>query len=62
VLRWDGVALPKPTARVLLGTTWAVRIAGALAVAALTWLAARALRPGSQGTALAAPSGVRNST
>jgi hypothetical protein len=62
VLRWDGVALPKPTARVLLGTTWAVRIAGALAVAALTWLAARALRPGSQGAVPAAPSGVRNST
>jgi hypothetical protein len=63
IIRWDGVALPKPEARELLGVTWAVRAGGALALFALVWLAARARRPTPQRAApsLAAP-GMRNST
>jgi len=62
VIRWDGVALPKPQATVQPNPTWAVRGLGAL-VLLLVWLAiARsALRPRAQlpGAAGAAE---RNST
>lgn len=62
VLRWDGKALPKPEARVLVGKTWGVRAGSALALAALVWLALRALRAGAQRTAPSPASGIRNST
>lgn len=64
ILRWDGVALPKPEARVLVGKTWGVRAGAALALAALLWLVSRALRRSSvQGPVVAAPAaGARNST
>jgi hypothetical protein len=62
VLRWDGVALPKPEARMLFGKTWAVRGGGALALALLFWLGARVLRPAAQGAVTAPAAGVRNST
>jgi hypothetical protein len=62
VLRWDGVALPKPEARVLVAKTLAVRAGGAAALAALLWLASRSLRTGAQGAVRAPASGVRNST
>jgi hypothetical protein len=61
VIRWDGVALPAPAARLLVGRTWAVRGAGAVALALLCWLGYR--RPARAQRSLAAPaSGVRNST
>ena len=40
LIRWDGVALPKPEARFLIGRTWAIRSAGAL-VFALAVIAGR---------------------
>jgi hypothetical protein len=62
VLRWDGVALPRPQARVLAGKTWAVRGGGALALAAVLWLASLGLRSGAQRPVPAPSSGIRNST
>lgn len=62
VLRWDGVALPRPAARMLVGKTWAVRLAGLLALGAFFWLAARAPRAVTQRPVSAPVSGTRNST
>ncbi|MFI5314514.1 MAG: hypothetical protein ACHQ6T_02355 [Myxococcota bacterium] len=62
VIRWDGVALPNPTARVLAAPTWGLRGAGALALLALTWLAGRARRGSAQRAAAAPVAGIRNST
>jgi hypothetical protein len=52
LIRWDGVALPKPEARFLVGRTWAIRAAGALvlALAISAWRGtarSRRLSPGS---------------
>lgn len=47
LIRWDGVALPKPEARFLVGRSWAIRAGGALllAVAIIAWRGtARSLR------------------
>lgn len=40
LIRWDGVALPKPEARFLLGRTWAIRAAGGVlfGIAVIAWL------------------------
>lgn len=62
VIRWDGFALPKPRARVLVGPTWAARGTGAVALLALAWLLARPRRAGVQRPAAAPASGIRNST
>ncbi|HTO52927.1 MAG TPA: hypothetical protein VMR50_06025 [Myxococcota bacterium] len=55
VLRWDGVALPKPEARVRALPTWAARGLGALSLLLIGWGIARFVRAGRQ-------SGIRNST
>ena len=47
LIRWDGVALPRPQARFLIGRSWAIRAGGALllAVAIIAWRGtARSLR------------------
>ena len=49
VIRWNGVALPRPEARLLVGRTWAVRGGAALALAGLAWLVASRLS-GAQGS------------
>jgi hypothetical protein len=65
ILRWDGVALPRPEARFLAAPTWGMRAGGAAALAAFAWLVRRLLRPAPQGGGAPAPelaSGIRNST
>lgn len=63
VLRWDGVALQRPESHALWLPTWAVRIGAALALGALVWGAAIALRGGAQRRVVAlGASGIRNST
>jgi hypothetical protein len=62
VIRWDGVALAKPEARVLAAPTWAARVGGAIALLALAWLLPRARGAGAQRPEAAPASGIRNST
>lgn len=65
ILRWDGVALPRPEARFLAGPTWGVRAAGGAVLAAFAWLVSRVLRrpaPQGGGGAPELASGIRNST
>jgi len=61
VIRWDGVALPKPEARVLAGPTWAARGIGALVWLAVAFAIWRALwrAPAQRAES---PAEVRNST
>jgi hypothetical protein len=62
VIRWNGVALPRPEAHLLVGKTWAVRGGAALALAGLVWLATRSRRAAAQRALPAPASGIRNST
>jgi len=63
VLRWDGVALPRPEARFLAAPTWGVRMAGAAMLAVFAWLVWRLLVRAPQGGGTPElVSGIRNST
>jgi hypothetical protein len=61
VIRWDGVALPHPQARVRALPTWIARGGGAVALLAVAWLLL-GRRAGAQRPAAAPAPGIRNST